>query len=88
MTGRTRFNVPQEVEQTMDFKDAFNRIAAERGMPAAALRAQIDAAIHRQYTGGDAAVREWFTMTFGDREPSLEELVAAVGEQANLKQEA
>jgi len=72
----------------MDFNDAFNRIAGERGVDATELRAQIDAAIHQQYTGGDAAVREWYTKTFGDREPSLEELVAAVGGQANLKQEA
>jgi len=69
----------------MDFQDAFNRIAAERGIPAAELRVQIDAAIHQQCTGGTEAVREWYVERFGDREPTLEELVAAVGEALGEK---
>ena len=68
----------------MDFNDAFNRIAIERGMPAADLRTQLDAAIHEAFSSDDAAVREWFAARFGEREPSLEELVAAIGEQAEL----
>ena len=32
---------------SMDFNEAFEKIAAERGIPAAELRAQIDAAIHQ-----------------------------------------
>ena len=65
----------------MDFNEAFEKIAAERGIPAAELRAQVDAAIHQQCTGGPESVREWYTACFGDREPTLEELVAAVGER-------
>lgn len=65
----------------MDFNDAFNRIAAERGVDATELRAQLDAAIHEAFSSDDVAVREWFATRFGDREPTLEELVSAMGEQ-------
>jgi hypothetical protein len=65
----------------MDFNDAFNRIAGERGVDATELRAQLDAAIHEAFSSDDVAVREWFAARFGEREPSLEELVAAIGEQ-------
>ncbi len=65
----------------MDFNDAFNKIAGERGVDATELRAQLDAAIHEAFSSDEEAVREWFAARFGDREPSLEELVAAMGEQ-------
>ena len=65
----------------MDFNDAFNKIAGERGVDATELRAQLDAALHEAFSSDEEAVREWFAARFGDREPSLEELVAAMGEQ-------
>jgi len=68
----------------MDFNDAFNRIAGERGVDATELRAQLDAAIHEAFSSDEEAVREWLAARFGEREPSLEELVAAIGEQAEL----
>lgn len=74
----------------MDLQKALELMAADRGADAAELRTQLEAAIHKAYSSDDAAVKEWFASRFGDREPTLEELVASVRDQfkAALEEQA
>ena len=65
----------------MDFNEAFEHIAADRGVSADVLRAQVDAAIHEEFLRDDTEVKKWFHDRFGDREPTLEELVEAIAMQ-------
>ena len=69
------------VMDRMDFNEAFENIAADRGVSADVLRAQVDAAIHEAFLRDDTEVKKWFHDRFGDREPTLEELVEAIAKQ-------
>ena len=65
----------------MDFNEAFEHIAADRGVSADVLRAQVDAAIHEAFLRDDTEVKKWFHDRFGDREPTLKGLVEAIAMQ-------
>ena len=65
----------------MDFNEAFEHIAADRGVAPDVLRAQVDTAIHEAFLRDDPEVKKWLHDRFGDQEPKLEELVEAIAMQ-------
>ena len=65
----------------MNFDEALKTIADDKNLDAEELRTILENAIHNAFTDTEPMMKAWFQDHFGDREPTLEEMITAMAKQ-------